>query len=129
MGWPDSPVARFHTAGPPVVVWALMCELLFQVISGLPHYDRITTLLKREQVMSINELGWILGVHLVMSVWLGLLAGAWKGRDTRAWFLIGLLTSVFGLLALARLPRLPRLQPGSERDMQMQHLDTTRLTN
>ena len=76
--------------------------------------------------MAINELGWILGVHLVMSVWLGLLAGAWKGRDTRAWFLIGLLTSIFGLLVLARLPR---LQPSSERDMQMQHLDTTRLTN
>ncbi|GAC1423907.1 MAG: hypothetical protein NVSMB6_24980 [Burkholderiaceae bacterium] len=76
--------------------------------------------------MSMNELGWILGVHVVMSIWLGLLAAAWKGRSTRVWILIGFLTSVVGLLALARLPR---LNPKPERDMEMQHLDTTSLLN
>ena len=48
----------------------------------------------------LNELRWLLGLNLVLSLWLGMLANAWKGRNTVLWFLIGLCTSVLGLLAL-----------------------------
>lgn len=74
--------------------------------------------------MIITELGWIVGLHLVLAVWLGLLASAWKGRSTYTWIAIGLLTSIMGLLLLVRLNR---QKPRVELDMQLQHLDGTRL--
>lgn len=74
--------------------------------------------------MTINDLGWVLGLHVVSALWLGLLASAWKGRSTGTWITIGLLGSVLGLLLLVRLPR---LAPRTENDMQRQHLDGTRL--
>ncbi len=77
--------------------------------------------------MTIGEFGWIIGLHVATSVWLGLLASRWKNRSTWRWIAVGLLTSVFGLVLLARLAR--RVAPGqrAETDMQMQHLDGTSL--
>lgn len=72
----------------------------------------------------IGEFGWLLGLHVVMAIWLGLLASAWKGRNTWAWIGIGLTTSLLGLLFLARLPR---ASPAEEGEMQYQHMDGTRM--
>lgn len=74
--------------------------------------------------MIITEFGWIVGLHVVLAVWLGLLASAWKGRNTWTWIAIGLATSIAGVMLLIRLNKdKPRL----ELDMQLQHLDGTRL--
>jgi hypothetical protein len=54
----------------------------------------------------LTELRWLIGFNLVLSLWLGMLANTWKGRNTAGWFMIGLCTSVFGLVALAWLPKL-----------------------
>ncbi len=54
----------------------------------------------------LAELRWLLGLNLVLSLWLGMLANAWKGRNTYGWFIIGLCTSVIGLLVLSVLPKL-----------------------
>lgn len=72
----------------------------------------------------IGEFGWLIGLHLVMAIWLGLLASAWKGRNTWIWIGIGLTTSLVGVTLLARLPR---LLPVIEAEMQYQHMDGTRL--
>lgn len=54
----------------------------------------------------LMELRWLIGFNLVLSLWLGMLANAWKGRNTYGWFLIGLCTSVLGLVMLSFLPKL-----------------------
>lgn len=54
----------------------------------------------------MDELRWLLGMNLVMAIWLGMLADYWKGRRMYTWMVIGMLTSVVGLLALAMLPKL-----------------------
>lgn len=54
----------------------------------------------------LAELRWLLGLNLVLSLWLGMLANAWKGRNTYGWFIIGLCTSVVGLVVLSVLPKL-----------------------
>ena len=50
--------------------------------------------------MSIDDLRWLLGLNVVMAVWLGMLADSWKGRHMYGWMLIGLFTSVVGLVLL-----------------------------
>lgn len=79
--------------------------------------------------MSIIALGWIIGLHLVLAVWLGVLASAWKNRTMWRWIAIGLGTSFVGVILLARMPRLSRASRLAETDMQMQiqHLDGTSL--
>lgn len=72
----------------------------------------------------ISEFGWLIGLHVVMAIWIGLLASAWKGRDTWAWIAIGLTTSLLGLILLVRLPRRALLVEG---EMQYQYMDGTRL--
>lgn len=72
----------------------------------------------------IGEFGWLIGLHVVAAIWLGLLASAWKGRNTWTWVAIGLVSSLFGLVLLIRLPR---LLPRIEADMEFQHMDGTRL--
>ena len=72
----------------------------------------------------IGEFGWVIGLHAVMAIWLGLLASTWKGRNTWVWVGIGLATSLLGLILLARLPRLTSV---IESEMHYQHLDGTRL--
>ncbi len=51
-----------------------------------------------------EELQWFLGLNLVLSIWLGMLAEQWKGRSMIRWMAIGLVMSIIGLLLLARLP-------------------------
>ena len=80
------------------------------------------------QDMSIVELGWTIGLHAAMAVWLGVLASAWKGRNAWAWIGIGLLTSIIGLAMLARLTRLPAAPRRVETEMHLQHMDGTSLT-
>ena len=76
--------------------------------------------------MAIGEFGWIILLHLALAAWLGLLASSWKGRSAWRWTAIGLLTSVFGMLLLARLER--RMPSATfETDMQLQHMDGTSL--
>jgi hypothetical protein len=65
-----------------------------------------------------------IGLHLALAIGLGYLAVAWKQRNPWAWLAVGLLTSVLGLLLLARSPR---RVPREESDMQVQYLDGTRL--
>lgn len=72
----------------------------------------------------ISEFGWLIGLHVVMAIWIGLLASAWKGRNTWAWIAIGLTTSLLGLVLLVRLPRLALVIEG---EMQYQYMDGTRL--
>lgn len=72
----------------------------------------------------ISEFGWLIGLHVVLAIWLGLLASAWKGRNTWLWIGIGLITSLPGLILLLRLPR---PSPVTENEMQYQHMDGTRL--
>lgn len=72
----------------------------------------------------VGEFGWLIGLHVVVSIWLGLLASAWKGRNAWAWIGVGMVTSLLGLILLARLPR---LLPFVESEMQYQHMDGTRL--
>lgn len=55
----------------------------------------------------MDQLRWLLGMNLVMAIWLGMLADSWKGRRMYIWIVIGMLTSVAGLLALVMLPKLP----------------------
>jgi MFS family permease len=56
----------------------------------------------------IDELRWLMGLNLVLAIWLGMLADSWKGRRMYVWMLIGICTSLAGLLALALLPKLQR---------------------
>ncbi len=72
----------------------------------------------------VGEYGWLIGVHIVLAIWLGLLASAWKARNTWVWVGIGLTTSLLGLILLARLPR---SSPTIEGEMQYQYMDGTRL--
>ena len=72
----------------------------------------------------VGEFGWLIGLHVVLAVWLGLLASAWKGRNTWVWMAIGLTASLVGLALLAGLPR--RLA-SPEADMEYQFMDDTRL--
>lgn len=74
--------------------------------------------------MMISEFGWLIGLHVVISIWLGLVATGWKRRNTWLWVAIGLVTSVAGLVILALLPR---QTIDTEADMAMQYLDGTRL--
>ena len=53
-----------------------------------------------------DELRWLLGLNIVVAIWLGMLADSWKGRRMYVWMVIGLFTSVAGLIALAFLPKL-----------------------
>ncbi len=53
-----------------------------------------------------DELRWLLGLNLVISIWLGMFADSWKGRRMYVWMAIGLVTSVAGLVALAFLPKI-----------------------
>ena len=80
------------------------------------------------QDMSIVELGWIIGLHAAMAIWLGVLASAWRGRNVWAWIGIGLLTSFIGLAMLARSKRLLLLPRRVETEMHLQHMDGTSLT-
>lgn len=75
--------------------------------------------------MEISEIGWIIGLHVAMSVWLGLLASTWKGRSAWTWFATGLLTSVVGLVLLARLEKRTPAKRQGESDMQLQYMDGT----
>lgn len=77
--------------------------------------------------MSSITFGWIIGLHLILAVWLGVLATVWKKRNTWRWMAIGLLTSLVGILLLARTSRLDRTKVVVETDMHMQHLDGTSL--
>ena len=62
-------------------------------------------------IYMLAELRWLIGFNLVLSLWLGMLANAWKGRNTVGWFCIGLCTSIFGLIVLALVPKLqPRVE-------------------
>jgi hypothetical protein len=54
----------------------------------------------------LNEIRWLLGFNVILSIWIGMLANAWKGRNSYGWFAIGLCISVFGLGLLAALPKL-----------------------
>ena len=54
----------------------------------------------------LSELRWLLGLNLVLALWLGMLANAWKGRNTYCWFFIGICTSLIGLVVLWTLPKL-----------------------
>ena len=54
----------------------------------------------------LNEIRWLLGFNVILSIWIGMLANAWKGRNSYGWFAIGLCTSLFGLGLLAFLPKL-----------------------
>ena len=74
--------------------------------------------------MVITEFGWIFGLHLVMALWLGILASVWKGRNTWTWIAIGLMTSVMGIILLVGLQK---KRAEVEPDMQFQHMDGTRL--
>lgn len=56
----------------------------------------------------MDDLRWMIGLNVVLALWLGMLADSWKGRRIGVWMMIGMLTSVFGLLILAFLPKLPR---------------------
>ena len=51
-----------------------------------------------------EELQWFMGLNLVLSIWLGMLAEYWKGRGMVRWIAIGLVISVAGPLLLALLP-------------------------
>jgi hypothetical protein len=53
-----------------------------------------------------SELRWLIGFNVVLSVWLGMLANSWKGRNTYGWMIIGLFTSVAGILLLTFMPKL-----------------------
>ena len=50
-----------------------------------------------------EDLQWFLGLNLVLSIWLGMLAEHWKGRSMARWMAIGLVMSIFGALLLALL--------------------------
>lgn len=56
----------------------------------------------------IDELRWMIGLNFVLALWLGMLADSWKGRRVGVWMVIGMFTSVLGLIILAWLPKLPR---------------------
>lgn len=56
----------------------------------------------------LSELRWLIGFNLVLSIWLGMLANTWKGRSLYGWMLIGLCTSLVGVLFLCALPKLIR---------------------
>jgi len=77
--------------------------------------------------MSIIALGWFIGLHLVMAIWLGTLASVWKKRNMWRWIAIGLVTSFVGVILLARTSRLSRTSQVVEVDMQVQYLDGTSL--
>lgn len=77
--------------------------------------------------MSIITLGWVIGLHSTLAVWLGILASAWKKRSAWRWIGVGLLTSLLGVVILARMPRVGYTQRIVETDMHLQHLDGTSL--
>lgn len=56
--------------------------------------------------MSAEAFRWLVGLNLVVGVWLGMLAGSWKGRSFYAWAMIGLVFNIVGLLVLALMPTL-----------------------
>lgn len=58
--------------------------------------------------MTFDDVRWVLGLNLVMAVWLGMLADSWKGRHMYGWMLIGLFTSLAGLVLLAFVKKLPK---------------------
>ena len=58
--------------------------------------------------MIIDDLYWVIGLNIVFSIWLGMLADAWKGRQMSTWVAIGLCTSVAGLVMLLMLPKLSK---------------------
>ncbi len=58
-----------------------------------------------------SELRWLIGFNLVLSVWLGMLANTWKGRSTYGWMVIGVFTSVIGVLLLILMPKLAHRMP------------------
>ena len=57
--------------------------------------------------MSIDDLRWLMGLNVVLAVWLGMLANSWKGRHMYGWMIIGLFTSVAGLVLLVLVKKLP----------------------
>ena len=59
----------------------------------------------------IDELRWLIGLNLVLAIWLGMLADSWKGRRMYAWIAIGLVTSVFGIVLLLYVKKLPKNLP------------------
>ena len=59
----------------------------------------------------IDELRWVMGLNLVLAIWLGMLADSWKGRRMYVWIAIGLVTSVFGIVLLLCVKKLPKSLP------------------
>lgn len=56
----------------------------------------------------IEEIRWLIGLNLVLSLWLGMLADSWKGRRMGVWMVIGMVTSVAGLAILIYMPKVAR---------------------